>query len=225
MKDDHRHSKRLSAPNLLGQSNLTDSGPSRMELAPAPEGAPGPTLQELRKRLNGSDHGEFREPWHGTHHPVDLRQWAHLPSTTVFRLRFHYGPPPPTYERQSSLDTILLAALPRAAGSACTISDLLDRPVYTKSEGTVEDNSAASARESVLAAREVLGWVAGRPSITRIRSSLSRMAKDGRVLRRGRGTSKDPFRYWMDATLGVPPTLRPATDLEIQQGLEELRLP
>ena len=195
-----------------------------MQLEPFRGHGAGPTLAELRERLGGSDHGEFREPWYGTNHPVDLRPWADLPPETRFRLRYQYQPSMARPKRGLLLiDALLSAAMPRSSDTAATLDELINRPIETEVVGGEGKGSANKAY--LRSARQAFEESSPPISRRRIRTRLTAMVAVGRVHSRGKGSKADPLRFWLDPSLGIPSNLRPATQSESEDVDRILRHP
>lgn len=170
-----------------------------MELAPALGRNWGPTLADLRTRLGGADQGEFTDPRFGIKHAVDLRPWAELPPDTHFKLGFHYPVEgSPRDRRRLGIESLLTSssAMPQEADEARTLDEILDATLHTqrvvpRGDGTYEDQEWKPSSP-----RQLFAEMPNTPSRQRLRRTLRRLVDRGVVFQRGKGTRREPYRYW-----------------------------
>ena len=216
MSDPDSESKRHLMFGFIDMSN-PDSQEITVHVEPAAPGALGPTLDDLRKQLDGAESGEVREPLLGTRHHIDLSRWAHLPPETRFRFAFEYTPTRPDRSEPSDLiDALLIAVLPASQDRARTQDELLDCRLPTQVEPL--DSDASDPKIYMRSVREAL-QDAGLYSSALVTARLDELVSDGRAMSRGR--TDEPKRYWTDIARGLPSHLRSATEEERDLNLGE----
>jgi hypothetical protein len=172
--------------------HMSDPDKVRLVVEPVSEPDSGPTLAELRMQLGGTDEGMMTDPWFGNSYPVDLSRWRDLPPETRFLVRFTYDTSTRVVMRPiDAIQPLLLAALPDDEEGACTFDDLLRRRLTLES---VPEQPNGPSERSEITLEDAMSrnrrW-----SKASVRATLTRMVRSGTVLRVGRGSMRDPFRY------------------------------